>query len=89
MTIKPFKTHIETMDGQKVPTDLPAQTQAPVFADPVYETPEDVPVSLQHALKASYESGLSVELIHIVYDNIPKEWIERFVSQNPADPEKP
>jgi hypothetical protein len=81
----PFKTWIENPDGTKAQSDTPAETPV-VFSDPVYETPDDVPVPLRHSLAYAYATGITIEELHIIYDNIPKAWIEKFVSEYYENP---
>ncbi len=85
----PFITWTQNLDGSSAQTMTPHDP--PRFADPVYETINDVPLPLQHSLAYAYATGLTIEMLAIVCDNIKPEWIRVFVEtwlENPPLREK-
>jgi hypothetical protein len=42
-----------------------------------YQTPQDVPAALQDALRFSYETGVDLNSLAIIY-RIPVPWLELF-----------
>ncbi len=73
------------------PSDKPTLVTCTQNPDPVYLTIDDVPPALQHSLAYAYATGLTIEMLAIVYDNLKPEWIEQFVMtwlENPPLREK-